>query len=82
MREQPWTPAEFELLLASPLLSDDHLAKLIQTRGPGAVAAVRQGVHANHTGGSFASSSLSQMMKSRLEAQPRVFKCCACDEEV
>jgi hypothetical protein len=75
-----WTTEEFELLLANFAASDEGAAAVIQTRGPGAVAAVRAGVHAHHQG--KPASQLSRMMVTRLEARPRAFKCGLCSASI
>ncbi len=81
-REPDWTPEEFELLLAFHHLSDTEVEAVIQTRSSGAVATVRQGVHAYHREARSDPGLLSRMMKRRLTAKPRSFPCHVCQEPI
>ena len=66
MRTPEWKTEEFELLLGHPELSDDALVRLLPGRSEGAIAVVRQGLHAHHQGAN--ASMLSQVMIRRLGA--------------
>lgn len=66
MKAPDWNSQEFETLLQHPGLADEGVAEMLPRREMGAVAVVRQGVHAYHRQG-MNTSMLSKMMIGRLE---------------
>ncbi len=79
-REPDWTRGEFETILAHPELSHEELAEVLETRSAGAVAVVRQGVHAYHDGHDFATKALSGMMRAVLTTTVGTLRCQVCGD--
>lgn len=63
-----WSREEFELLLASPSLTDDELAVRLPGRSVGAIRTIRAFVASFRRGGDI--SGLSRMMLDVLEREP------------
>jgi len=79
-RAPEWTPAEFDLLLQNPSLSDSALTKLLPKRSESAIQVVRSGVHEFHI--KEDSTLLSKMMKTRLAREGMNLLCPICGEKI
>jgi hypothetical protein len=79
-REPEWTADEFDLLARNDALSNEALAALLPRRSPGAVAAVRGGIHQFHRKGE--STMISKLAKGRLTLPGRVLVCHICGERI
>lgn len=77
-RAPDWTEDEFGILLADPTLSSMELSKELPRRSPGAIDAVRDGVHAFHQAKD--APTLSQMMREQLEKKVSALTCARCGE--
>ncbi|MGE3755818.1 MAG: hypothetical protein AB7I45_16855 [Planctomycetota bacterium] len=75
-RAPDWTTEEFATLLAHNDLGPDDFAELLPRRSPGAIDAVRSGVHAHHTGGD--ESLLSGVMRRYLAEHAAELECPVC----
>ena len=71
---------EFETLLQHPELSGEQVAELLPRRTADAVAVVREGIHAYHSGMDI--SMLSRMMRHRLDEVSRRVRCPRCGDEI
>ena len=72
-----WTLEEFEILLSSGSLSNEHLSEKLERRTLSTVRGVRQGIHAFHLGQDV-SSMLSEMMIKHLKQGRGSFTCPIC----
>ncbi len=75
-----WTMEEFTVLLNNHGLNDAQCATVIGTRTPGAVAAVRAGVHGWHGNGDH--TMLNEMMVGYLaQGRRRKYSCALCQNQ-
>ena len=74
------TADEFATLLAHNDLGPDDFAELLPRRSPGAIGAVRSGVHAHHTGGD--ESLLSGSIRRYLVEQDSELMCPMCGKKL
>jgi hypothetical protein len=78
MNEPEWTEKEFDILIRNHNIADGELIKLLPGRTEGAVAVVREGLHAYHRGLNI--SMLSQIMKDYLAKNKGSITCPKCEE--
>jgi len=75
-RAPNWSIEEFDTVLNNSNLDSLELAQQLPRRTPGAIEAVRQGIHSFHTGGDL--SLLSKMMLRRLKERQEQVTCAVC----
>ena len=77
-RQSAWTLAEFAILIASPSVDSKVLSETdLDSRSPGAIDVVRQGVHL-YLSGEDSHGILSELMTKFLEPRRGHVLCAAC----
>jgi len=77
--EQPWSKGEFAILVSTPRMSHDALSVELDTRSPGAIAVVREGICLWHRR-MDTHDILSRMMTTFLETRRGDLTCHKCKE--